>query len=91
MAEARTMAFNLIITQMVYVFDCRSEESSLLQIPLYSNPWFVVAVLSSIGCVGCTIICIDDYFYTSPLQKEQWLVVLELVFSLSSSTVFMPS
>lgn len=82
-AEARTMAFvTLIITQMVYVFDCRSEERSLLQIPLYSNPWLVVAVLSSIGLLLAVLYhpVLMTIFATCPLQKEQWLVVLGACF-----------
>ncbi|HZK25816.1 MAG TPA: calcium-translocating P-type ATPase, SERCA-type [Oscillospiraceae bacterium] len=81
--EARTMAFTtLIITQMVYVFDCRSEQRSMLQIPLFSNTWLVAAVASSMGLLLAVLYhpLLTAIFLTRPLQSEQWIIILTACF-----------
>ncbi|MFA4885645.1 MAG: cation-translocating P-type ATPase, partial [Desulfotomaculaceae bacterium] len=45
---ARTMAFNTIVfTQLFYVFTCRSEFHTILEVGLFTNPFLVGAVLIS--------------------------------------------
>ncbi|MCR3921242.1 MAG: calcium-translocating P-type ATPase, SERCA-type [Firmicutes bacterium] len=76
--EARTMAFTtLILTQMVYVFACRSENRSFFQIPIFSNPWLVAAVISSMGLLLIVLYhpVLATIFATIPLQIEQWIVI----------------
>jgi Ca2+-transporting ATPase len=59
---ARTMAFTtLVLYQMFNVFNCRSQDHSILKIGLFTNRWLVLAVASSIVFHMLVI-------YWSPLQ-----------------------
>ncbi len=45
---ARTMAFmTLICTQLIHVFDCKSEKKSIFEINIFNNVYLVVAVVIS--------------------------------------------
>lgn len=51
---ARTAAlFTLVITQLIHVFECKSEEKSLFKIPLFNNIKLVLAVLFSLAILLC--------------------------------------
>ena len=55
---ARTGALlTLIFSQLIHVFECKSEEKSLFSVPFFSNPFMLFAVLTSILClVACIYI-----------------------------------
>ncbi|MCW3490909.1 calcium-translocating P-type ATPase, SERCA-type [Dethiobacter alkaliphilus] len=75
---ARTMAFaTLIVAQLIYVFDCRSERSYFWQVGLLSNPWLIAAVLSSFGLLLVVMYhpMLAAVFTTVPLQLEQWAII----------------
>jgi len=46
---ARTAAFvTLVITQLIHVFECKSERKNIFEIPLFNNIPLVLAVLCSL-------------------------------------------
>ena len=72
---ARTMAFNtLVFTQLFYVFSCRSEHHTILDLGLFTNPQLVIAVLCSavlqLGVTHLPFLC--SVFHTVPLSPVQW-------------------
>lgn len=78
---ARTMALaTLVCAQLIHVFDCRSERRAIWETPLFSNPWLVAAVASSVTALLLAIYWppLAAIFGTAPLQLWQWLVVLLL-------------
>jgi|LSQX01.3.fsa_nt_gb Ca2+-transporting ATPase len=79
LAEARTLAFvTLIVTQLVYVFDCRSEDRQVWQTGILSNLWMAAAVFSSF-CLLLLVLyhpLLAAVFETTPLSAGQWLLVI---------------
>ncbi|MEY8762334.1 MULTISPECIES: calcium-translocating P-type ATPase, PMCA-type [Clostridium] len=76
---ARTMALcTLIISQLIHVFECRSEKHSIFQINLFTNLYLLAAVATSIIMLLCTIYVpfLQMVFHTSPLVVSQWFIVL---------------
>ncbi|NLB19078.1 MAG: HAD-IC family P-type ATPase, partial [Syntrophomonadaceae bacterium] len=76
---ARTMALtNLVIAQLLYVFDCRSEKYSPLKLGFFTNPFLL-------GAVGCSFTMhllilysptLNRVFGTTPLEAWSWMVIL---------------
>lgn len=78
-AHARTLAYaTLIMAQLLFVFSCRSERLTPLELGLFSNPWLVTAVGVSTAMLLVTIYVgkIAAVFGTVPLTATEWLVVL---------------
>ena len=75
---SRTAALvTLIFTQLFHVFECKSEEKSLLQIKLLSNPALVLAV---VGSLALTLLMVyhplmQEVLLTTPLTSPQMLRV----------------
>ncbi len=81
LGPARTMALAaLVCAQLIHVFDCRSERRSIFETPLFSNPWLVGAVGSSLTALLLAIYWtpMATVFNTAPLNLSQWLVVMGL-------------
>ena len=77
--RGRTMALaGLVLSQMLHVFDCRSERRSAFDVPLAANPALVAAVASSIAVLLAVIYWapLARYFYTVPLRPGDWVMVL---------------
>ncbi|PSR20806.1 MAG: calcium-translocating P-type ATPase, SERCA-type [Sulfobacillus acidophilus] len=77
--EARSMALaTLILSQLFHVFDARTEERSFLEVGLLSNPWVVMAVLSSVAMLVSVLYIpwLSQLFKTDPLAGGDWLVVV---------------
>ncbi|MHB8917305.1 MAG: calcium-translocating P-type ATPase, SERCA-type, partial [Desulfocucumaceae bacterium] len=76
---ARTMAFNsLVLSQLFFVFTCRSERHSIIELGLLTNPKLVLAVLCS-GALQVAVIYspfMRTVFHTVPLDAPQWLFIL---------------
>lgn len=76
---ARTMAFNtLVFFQLFFVFSCRSERHSILEIGIFGNIHLVAAVLIS-SCLQLAVNYISflqPIFHTVPLELKHWLIVL---------------
>lgn len=75
----RTLALGtLILSQLIHVFECRSEKHSIFEIKLFTNPYLVLAVLVSITML-CSIMYIpflQKVFHTVALNLGQWLIVI---------------
>ena len=78
-AEARTAAFlALVFTQLVHVFECKSETKTLFSINLFNNMKLIWAVLSSAVIVLNTVYipALSVIFKTVPLDAKSMLAVL---------------
>ena len=75
----RTMALaTLVMSQLFHVFECRSERHSIFEIKLFSNPYLVLAVLSSVIMLLSIIYVpfLRQIFHTTALGINNWLLVL---------------
>lgn len=84
---SRTLALGtLIMSQLLHVFECRSENHSIFEIKLYTNPYLVCAVAVSIAMLISVIYVpfLGEVFHTSCLNLGQWLIIM--VFS---GTIFL--
>ncbi len=76
---ARTGAFmTLVITQLIHVFECKSETRSIFEISLFDNMPLVLAVLCSIiMIVGVVYIpALQGIFETVALGLNEWMLVI---------------
>lgn len=75
----RTVALcTLIMSQLIHVFECRSERHSIFQIKVFTNPYLVGAVSISM-ILMCSVLYVpflQDIFHTVALSLKQWLIVL---------------
>ncbi|MCI6276654.1 MAG: calcium-translocating P-type ATPase, PMCA-type [Clostridium sp.] len=75
----RTMTLStLVLSQLIHVFECRSERHSIFEIKLFTNPYLVGAVSVSIVML-LSIIYIPFFssvFQTTILNIGQWLIVV---------------
>ncbi|MEW6226985.1 MAG: cation-translocating P-type ATPase [Bacillota bacterium] len=77
--RARTVAFTtLVMAQLFYVFHCRSEYRSLVEIRLGSNLYLVGAVIVSAAMQLSVIYwpAAQEVFHTTGLDGLDWLLVL---------------
>ena len=68
----------LVMSQLIHVFECRSERHSIFEIKLFTNMWLVGAVLVSIIliCLVLYVPFLREIFHTVALNLKQWLIVL---------------
>ncbi len=81
LATARTMAFcTLVMSQLIYVFHCRSERHSASEVGLASNGLLVAAVAVSVALqvAGVQLPVGHAYLGTRPLSFIDWAIVLFL-------------
>ena len=75
----RTLALcTLVMSQLIHVFECRSERHSLFEIKLFTNPWLIGAVSVSIVLI-CSVLYVpflQTIFHTVALSLKQWLIVI---------------
>ncbi|WP_297416900.1 cation-translocating P-type ATPase [Clostridium sp.] len=75
----RTLALcTLVMSQLIHVFECRSERHSIFQIKLFTNPYLVGAVAISVTLM-CSVLYVpflQEIFHTVPLSLNQWLIVI---------------
>ncbi len=75
----RTIALcTLIMSQLIHVFECRSERHSIFQIKVFTNPYLVGAVSISM-ILMCSVLYVpflQEIFHTVALSVKQWLIVL---------------
>lgn len=79
LATCRTIALcTLVMSQLLHVFECRSERHSIFEIKIFSNIYLLGAVLVSITMIGCILYVpfLASVFNTVPLKLNQWLFVL---------------
>ena len=75
----RTLALcTLVMSQLIHVFECRSERHSIFEIKLFTNPYLVGAVSVSIVliCMVLYVPFLQDVFHTVALSLSQWLIVV---------------
>lgn len=80
LAYAQTVAFaTLVLTQLIHVFDCRSEKSIFSRNP-FGNMYLVGAVISSIILMLVVIYvpALQQVFHTEPIQLKDWLLIIGL-------------
>jgi len=76
---ARTMAFNtLVFLQLFYAFSCRSEQLTIGELGVLSNPQLVGAVLvSTVLQLSINYLpFLQSVFHTVPLSLPQWLIII---------------
>ena len=75
----RTLALcTLVMSQLIHVFECRSERHSIFQIKLFTNPYLVGAVAISIILL-CSVLYVpflQGVFHTVALSLNEWLIVI---------------
>ena len=75
----RTLALcTLVMSQLIHVFECRSERHSIFEIKLFTNPYLVGAVLISIIMITSVLYIpfFRGIFHTVALSFSQWLIVM---------------
>ncbi len=90
---ARTGAFvTLVLTQLIHVFECKSETRNIFQINLFDNVYLVLAVLISLAMIlGVVYIPeLQDIFKTVPLGLNGWLITGGLSFLVPVLASFSP-
>ncbi|WP_138202594.1 calcium-translocating P-type ATPase, SERCA-type [Haloimpatiens lingqiaonensis] len=76
---SRTLALStLVMSQLIHVFECRSENHSIFEIKLFTNLYLVGAVGISIAMLLCILYIpfLQNIFHTMPLSLPQWLIVV---------------
>ncbi|MDF2988130.1 MAG: sarco/endoplasmic reticulum calcium-translocating P-type ATPase [Eubacterium sp.] len=76
---ARTGAFmTLVMTQLIHVFECKSETKNIFEIPIFNNKPLILAVLCSLVMIlGVIYIPVFQViFETVPLGLNEWLLIL---------------
>ena len=75
----RTLALcTLVMSQLIHVFECRSERHSIFEIKLFTNIWLVGAVAISIILI-LGVLYVPFFrviFHTVALSLSQWLIVI---------------
>jgi Ca2+-transporting ATPase len=77
LTHARTGALvTLVLSQLIHVFECKSETRGLFEIKLFSNPYLVLAVLSSILMLVGVIYLpfMKSVFSTAALSLSDWMI-----------------
>lgn len=80
----RTAAlFTLVVSQLVHVFECKSEERGLFGINYFNNPFLVVSVLISAAVMLATmyIPSLQIVFETVPLNAQQLAIATGFSFA----------
>ncbi len=76
---ARTGAFmTLVMTQLIHVFECKSETKNIFEIPIFNNIPLILAVLCSLVMIlGVVYIpVLQTIFETVPLGLNEWLLIM---------------
>lgn len=72
-AAARTAAlFTLVISQLLHVFECKSEDGNIFTVPYLNNFKLILAVLASLLVIAAAIYLpvLQTVFSTVPLNRE---------------------
>ncbi|MCX7748649.1 MAG: calcium-translocating P-type ATPase, SERCA-type [Clostridia bacterium] len=76
---ARTAAFmTLVMTQLIHVFECKSERKNIFEIPLFNNLALIISVVCSVVMIlGVVYIpFFQGVFKTVPLSFNDWVLVM---------------
>ena len=75
----RTIALStLILSQLIHVFECRSERHSIFEIKYFTNIYLIMAVAVSVVMLFCVIYIpfFQKIFHTSSISISQWFIVI---------------
>ncbi len=92
---ARTLALStLILSQLLHVFECRSEKYSIFEINIFSNIYLVGAVMASVTLLLFVIYnhFLQNIFHTISLDFAQWCIVLffsGVIFVINSTYLYL--
>jgi Ca2+-transporting ATPase len=78
-AVSRTAAFvTLVMAQLMHVFECKSENKSIFEIPIFNNTFLVFAVACSAAMILSVVYLpfLQPIFKTVPLSLNEWAFVL---------------
>ncbi|KAL4420219.1 hypothetical protein ABPG77_011043 [Micractinium sp. CCAP 211/92] len=78
-AKASTLSLSVLVAiEMFNAANALSEDNSLLQVPVWRNPWLLVAMAVSLGlhAVILYVPFLADVFSIVPLSLNEWLLVL---------------
>ncbi len=76
---ARTGAFlTLVLTQLIHVFECKSDHKSLFHIPLLNNRWLIGAALISFAMIMAVLYipALQPVFHTAPLPMDALMAAM---------------
>ena len=97
LATCRTISLcTLVMSQLLHVFECRSERHSIFEIKIFSNPYLLGAVCVSVIMI-CSILYIPFFksvFNTVSLNLMQWSLVLffsGIIFLINSMYLYIKS
>ena len=79
LATCRTIALcTLVMSQLLHVFECRSERHSIFEINIFTNIYLLGALLVSITMICCILYVpfLRGIFNTVALNLGQWLLVI---------------
>ncbi|MDD2480695.1 MAG: calcium-translocating P-type ATPase, PMCA-type [Lutispora sp.] len=79
--RARTCTFaSLVLSQLFFVFECRSEHKSILKINPFTNIWLILAVMCSLELLLMVIYVpfFQPIFDTVPLHGIEWAIVVSM-------------
>lgn len=79
LATCRTITMcTLVMSQLLHVFECRSERYSIFEINIFSNIYLLGAVLVSMTMICCILYIpfLSGIFNTVALNLGQWLLVI---------------
>lgn len=79
LATCRTITMcTLVMSQLLHVFECRSERHSIFEINIFSNIYLLGAVLVSMTMICCILYIpfLSRIFNTVALNLGQWLLVI---------------
>lgn len=76
--SARTAAFmTLVVTQLIHVFECKSEKKNIFEISIFNNIPLVLSVLCSLVMILGVIYMpvFQGIFKTVPLTLNEWAII----------------
>lgn len=77
--KCRTLTLGtLIMSQLIHVFECRSEKHSIFDINIFTNLYLIGAVLISITMLLLVIYVpfLENVFHTVPINIKEWAIVV---------------
>ncbi|MDI3481882.1 MAG: P-type Ca2+ transporter type [Tepidanaerobacteraceae bacterium] len=78
---SRTAAFaTLVLSQLIFVFECRTEKRGIWEFNPFSNISLTLAVLLSLIMLVAAIYVpfLQDIFHTIPLDRNVWMLIISL-------------
>ena len=77
--KAMTLSLSVLVAiEMFNSLNALSEDTSLIKMPPWKNPWLLVAMSVSLGlhCLILYVPFLADVFGIVPLDSKEWLVVI---------------